>query len=299
MPNYAKREQETLNADQLALAEQSRQPALGALDDSAVLTLIADLRAALVAAETGPLSGDPGPAEMLRSALRRVDIERRKRGLRMPRAKADAAAVAKPAVTPGTAPAKTAPTLKRKRATVTRTPPDRKPVEARKTDLRTEPHRVPRRQAKPDTTPPPPADAETLPVMRTPVMSDIEAQKAAKQAARKAQKEADKAAEKEAAKAAHKAEKAATKAAEKEAAKAAKDAAKEAAKAERRAARKAEKDAARAAEAKAERKAARSTEDSAPKPAKAKPAGAKPAGAKAGAKPAKAKAKAAPSKKPE
>ena len=46
MPNYAKREQELLNPDQLTLAEQSRHPALGALYDAALLTLIDALRAA-------------------------------------------------------------------------------------------------------------------------------------------------------------------------------------------------------------------------------------------------------------
>ncbi|TNB90770.1 hypothetical protein, partial [Paracoccus marcusii] len=79
MPYYAKREQELLNPDQLTLAEQSRHPALGALDDAALLTLIDALRAARAEATTA--EGDPAPAEMLRAALRRTDMERRKRRL--------------------------------------------------------------------------------------------------------------------------------------------------------------------------------------------------------------------------
>ena len=71
MPNYAKREQELLNPDQLTLAEQSRHPALGALDDAALLTLIDALRAARAEATTA--EGDPAireqPTAMIKMAI--------------------------------------------------------------------------------------------------------------------------------------------------------------------------------------------------------------------------------------
>ncbi|TGN52282.1 hypothetical protein E4L95_16360, partial [Paracoccus liaowanqingii] len=81
MPNHSKQEQETLSGDLLALAEQGRQPALGALDDSALLALITALDQARTQAET---AADPDSAKLLLAATRRAQGERRGRGLRSP-----------------------------------------------------------------------------------------------------------------------------------------------------------------------------------------------------------------------
>lgn len=239
MPNYVKREQETLSDAQLHLAEQSRQPQLGALDDSALLALIAALREARLAAQTSERAG-----EMLNAALRRANTERRKRGLPTTSAAASRSEAARPVAGPAMVAVSGKPaTARRKPATLPRTPAGRKPAEARKTDLRTEPHRVPKRRAKPA---PDPEPSTPDPVTRPAVIAEDKAQKAAKQSGRKAEKVVKTAAEKETAKAARKAQKKAAKQAEKKAAKAARQAEKDAAKEARRAARKAEKQAEKA-----------------------------------------------------
>lgn len=247
MPNYSKIEQDMLDPEQLELIRQSRPPALGQLDDAALYALLERLRAERDAAGPVPATDGPGPADVMRAAHRRVDTERRRRGL-----SADAVPETEPAAIRPAAPLTpkiTAATTTRRKAATTRKPAGRKTSEARKTDLRTEPHRVKKPQAAPVAAEPPVHDH--LYVTRDNSMTSTDAEKAARKAARKAEKEtaktADKAAEKAAAKAAAKAERQAAKAAEKDARRAArkaeKDAQKEAAKAERKAARKAEKQA--------------------------------------------------------
>lgn len=237
MPNHSKREQETLSGDLLALVEQGRQPALGALDDTALLALITRLDEARAQAET---SEDPDSVKFLRAATRRAQGERRERGLRSPlqAGSKEAAAPAKPA--------RATQAAKRKAATIARKPAGRKPAEARKTDLRTEPHRMPKRRA----TPPEAAatDLPPAPPARISPMSDstIDLETPADQAqtkvkAPKAAKVPATPADKEAAKAARKADKQQAAAAQKDAEKQAKLAEKETARAERKAARKAEK----------------------------------------------------------
>lgn len=277
MPNHVKREQEMLNKDQLSLSEQSRHPALARLDDPALYDLLEQLRRARDEAKAGAKAGadaNDEPARMMTAGIRRVEAERRKRGL--PARREAASAIQATAPTASTvaaiAPAAAKTATKRKRATVSRKPAGRKSAESRKTDLRTEPHRVPKRR----TTPPAPAaeveaPAEDLP----PVPASVPAEASTAGILRKARKEADKVARKAAKKVLKEAES-------------------EAAKAERKAAKKAAKEAQKAAE-KAERKAARKAAGTAetPKAAKSKGAGKK-AGVKgkaakgAGAKSAKA-----------
>ena len=235
MPNYARREQEILTAEHQALMVKSRAPDLGLLADADLLALLEQLRAekALVADDPAgnPADGGPGPAQLLAAAIKRVDLERRKRGM--------AAASAKAGRTPATP--KAVATTRRRAAATPRKPAGRKSAEARKTDLRTEPHRVPKQKAKRPAAPIE-ADAEDAMVTRNSKMPLTDTEKAAKKAARKAEKEATKAAEKDAAREARRAER-----------KALKDAEKEQARADRKAERKAEKDAARKAEKQAER----------------------------------------------
>ncbi|MFN4129707.1 MAG: hypothetical protein ACK4GC_07810 [Paracoccaceae bacterium] len=295
MPNYSKIEQDVLGPKQLELADQSRHPALAELDDAGIYDLLDRLRAERDAAETSASAGDPGPAEMMRAAIRRVEAERRKRGLRASRGAAKPTQPSAPATTKPTEKPTAKPVAKpkvsvavstRRKAASARKPAGRKPAEARKTDLRTEPHRIRKpHAAKAISAAAPPQtivdapDNDHLHVTRDSTMTSKDAEKAAKQAARKAEKEAAKVAEKAAAKA----ERLATKEAEKEARRAArkaeKDAEKEAAKAERRAARKAEKQAeskGTGAKPKAKAKAKDAGEKPGKSAGKAKPAGAKP-----------------------
>lgn len=249
MPNYAKREQEMLSEDQRRLIEGSRQPAIGQLGEAELYQMAERLRSLRDEAVAADQTEEAG---ILRAAIRRLDAERRKRGL--PASPPAAPAPPQPASKPAAA--------KRKPATQTRKPAGRKSAEARKTDLRTEPHRVPKRRAAPVEE----AESTAVQAVEEPDMTD----KAARQAARKAEKEASKAAEKEAAKAARKAESAAAKAAEKAEAKARRDAEKEAAKAERKAARKAQKDAEKQA-AKADARGGDLPSDEPAKTGKSKP----------------------------
>jgi colicin import membrane protein len=252
MPNYAQHEQDVLTKDQLALTIKSRQPALAQLDDAAILNLLGNLHAAKNAIVEADASNEPTPATLLRSAIRRVDVERRKRGLSA-RKTADV-----PSMPVGphlvTAKLPAVATSRRKPASSLRVSGGRKSSDARKTDQRTEPHRVVKCAGK--TSLPAlggVADNQTDIVTRKSNMSLTEAEKAIKQAARKAEKEATKAAEKEAEREARRAER-----------KALKDAEKAEARLERRAARKAEKDAERLEEKqaeKAERKAGRLAEE--------------------------------------
>lgn len=235
MPNYARREQEILTAEHQALMVKSRAPDLGLLADADLLALLEQLRAEKVLVADDPADGGPGPAQLLAAAIKRVDLERRKRGI----APGMAAASAKAGRTPATP--KAVATTRRRAAATPRKPAGRKSAEARKTDLRTEPHRVPKQKAKRPAAPIE-ADAEDAMVTRDSKMPLTDTEKAAKKAARKAEKEATKAAEKDAAREARRAER-----------KALKDAEKEQARAERKAERKAEKDAARKAEKQAER----------------------------------------------
>ncbi|WP_304618774.1 hypothetical protein [Paracoccus sediminilitoris] len=235
MPNYARREQEILTAEHQALMVKSRAPDLGLLADADLLALLEQLRAEKALVPDDPADGGPGPAQLLAAAIKRVDLERRKRGI----APGMAAGSAKAGRTPATP--KAVATTRRRAAATPRKPAGRKSAEARKTDLRTEPHRVPKQKAKRPAAPIE-ADAEDAMVTRNSKMPLTDTEKAAKKAARKAEKEATKAAEKDAAREARRAER-----------KALKDAEKEQARAERKAERKAEKDAARKAEKQAER----------------------------------------------
>ena len=235
MPNYARREQEILTAEHQALMVRSRAPDLGLLADADLLALLEQLRAEKALVADDPADGGPGPAQLLAAAIKRVDLERRKRGI----APGMAASSAKAGRTPATP--KAVATTRRRAAATPRKPAGRKSAEARKTDLRTEPHRVPKQKAKRPAAPIE-ADAEDAMVTRNSKMPLTDTEKAAKKAARKAEKEATKAAEKDAAREARRAER-----------KALKDAEKEQARAERKAERKAEKDAARKAEKQAER----------------------------------------------
>jgi colicin import membrane protein len=249
-----------------------RPPARAKLDDAPIIILRENLRAARNAALAVDPSDDPAPASLLRAAIRRVELERRKRG-NIARETVGNPVI--PAViSAATAKIPVVATSRRKPATSTRTPAGRKSSDARKTDQRTEPHRVVKRVEKPSV----PAstavaDAHNDTVTRKNIMSLTEAEKAIKQAARKAEKEATKVAEKEAAREARRAER-----------KALKDAEKEEARLERRAVRKAEKDAERQAEKqaeRAERKAARLAEEESVAPV-AEPEAVKPKAAKPG-----------------
>ncbi|MFN3274599.1 MAG: hypothetical protein ACK41U_08005 [Paracoccus sp. (in: a-proteobacteria)] len=299
MPNHSKIEQDLLDPEQLELIAQSRSPALGRLDDAEVHDLLDRLRAARDAAKATPPTDGPGPnpADMMRAALRRVDAERRRRGLATmpetvksaPPAKhppamqpddmpaASPAAAAKPAAAAN--PKLTPPAATRRKAAASRKPAGRKSTEARKTDLRTEPHRI--KKPHPAATVAEASVNDHLHVTRDNKMTMTDAEKAAKQAARKAEKETAKAAEKAAAKAERQAAKAAEKEARRAARKTEKAAEKEAAKAERKAARKAEKQAEKTGEAKPKSKEKAKSEDGAAKPAKTGNK-VKPSGGKAG-----------------
>ena len=239
MPNYARREQEILTAEHQALMVKSRAPDLGLLADADLLALLEQLRAekdlAMDDPAGNPADGGPGPADLLAAAINRVNLERHKRGI-APGMAAGSANAGRTPITP-----KAVATTRRRAAATPRKPAGRKSAEARKTDLRTEPHRVPKQKAKRPAAPIE-ADAEDAMVTRNSKMPLTDTEKAAKKAARKAEKEATKAAEKDAAREARRAER-----------KALKDAEKEQARAERKAERKAEKDAARKAEKQAER----------------------------------------------
>lgn len=277
MPNYTQREQDVLTPDQLSLTVNSRQPALGQLDDAAILNLLDSLRAAQKAARVVDPSDDPAPASVLRAAIRRVELERRKRGVSA--REASGTRIIPATISAATARLPAVATTRRKTAISTLS--GRKSSDARKTDQRTEPHRVGKMSAPASTAV---ADVHNDIVTRNNIMSLTEAEKAIKQAARKAENEATKVAEKEAAREARRAER-----------KALKDAEKEQARLERRAERKAEKDEERQAEKQAERserKAARLAEEEQSEAAEA-PKAEKPKAAK----PAKGKGTGAESKK--
>lgn len=223
MPHSNSKEADILDGDQQALLRQSRQPALGQLDDAALMQLIADLTAARDNAGGPGNPGEKSPYDLLKGALNRAQGERRSRGLKPARAKkakpdqADVASTAKAAAP--------------RRTDAPRKPAARKKAEARKNDVRTAPRRVAKSEKK---------TAATVPV--EPVSLGAATQPASAKAVgggkgRKAEtpeeKLARKAAEKEARRAARKAQK---------------DAEKEAARAERRAARQAERAAAKQAE---------------------------------------------------
>lgn len=268
MPNNAKFEQQLLDPGQLELARLSRQPALRGLEDAAVTDLVVGLRqAAATARDTPPTAQGPGPsvADLLAAALRRALAERRRRGLTgsaQPSAPSGRAITAKPAKNPAKRRKPAGP-----RADLPRKPAARKPADSRKTDLRTEPHRivkpargtvaadVPPLEARPGTETAAEISAETRAEAPQTMPNPKSEKQAKKQAARAAAKEARKAAEKAARKAAKKtAGMAAENAAAKIARKQARQAERDARKAERQAERKAAKDA-----AKAERKAARAS----------------------------------------
>ncbi|MBK4217735.1 hypothetical protein JJJ17_17520 [Paracoccus caeni] len=249
MPNYSKLEQQLLNADQLALTADSRQPALGNLDEAGLFSLISRLQSAV--AEAGPVGADGQKlaADILTAALRRAHGERRKRGLKP---------VATATEKTGTPAAK--PAAKRKPASPARKPAGRSKAETRKPDLRTGSRRVAKavkpatavsetvatqpkpasaaETAKPKPAPRKPKAAQPAPVAAPAPVTTVSAEdeKARKKAVRKAAKKAANVAEKEARKAVRKAEKEAVKAARKAAKKAAKAADKVARKAERQAA---------------------------------------------------------------
>lgn len=283
MPDNTRLEEETLGPEHLALARQSRAPAIQALPDDAVHDLLDALREA--AKSFGkPDDGVQGAAvTLLRAAIRRVEAERRKRGLRARPAGAVPAvpAAAAPAVTP-------AAVKQRKPATLPRKPAGRKSTETRKADLRTEPHRLPRgKKPAPRALLPLNTDNDHLHVTRDRTMPTKDSEKAVKQAERKAEKLAAKQAEKEAAKA----ERKAAKDAEREARRAARKAEKAAQKEAEKEARKAERKAAAKAEGPAKAKSGAAKAKSATKSegkAAAKPAGkaAGKTGAKSAAKPA-------------
>lgn len=209
MPNYLKLEQELLSTAHRDLAEKSRQPAIGALTDAALLKLIADLDKARAGAGASGTDGKVTAADLFANALRRAATERRRRGL-SPAASADAAtgsapkAAAKPAAP------------RRGRKPAARQATARKTTDTRKTDLRTGSRRVVK-SAKPlPVTPPqkPAQDASAKPETAPKPAIDKTARKAAKEtekAARKAEKQALKAAEKARKKAVKEAEKAARK----------------------------------------------------------------------------------------
>ncbi|MGP9803802.1 hypothetical protein [Paracoccus sp. NSM] len=268
MPDNTSLEEETLGPEHLALAQQSRAPAIQALADDGVHDLLDALREAVKSYGKADEGLQGASVTLLRAAMRRVEAERRKRGLKarpaMPVAAVPAAALSASAIAVAAKP--------RKPATISRKPAGRKTAEARKTDLRTEPHRLPRgKKSAPRALLPLNTDNDHLHVTRDRTMPTKDSEKAVKQAERKAEKLAAKQAEKEAAKAERKA-------------------AKEAERDARRAARKAEKTAQKEAEKearKAERKAAAKAEG----PAKGKSGATKPKAAaksegKAAAKPA-------------
>ena len=267
MPNNTSLEEETLGPEHLELARQSRAPAISELADDAVHALLDALRGAVQSFGKVEDGVQGASVTLLRAAIRRVEAERRKRGLK-----------ARPAVPAAVAHASLAPAAKpRKPATIARKPAGRKSAEARKTDLRTEPHRLPRgKKSGPRALLPLTTDNDHLHVTRDRTMPTKDSDKAVKDAERKAAKEAAKQAEKEAAKAERQAAKEAEREARRAARKAEKQAQKDAEKAERKAERKA---AAKAAKADAPEKVKAS------KPAKAEGAKAKAAG-KAEAKPA-------------
>lgn len=258
MPNHARYEQDVLDADQLALTVRTRSPELGRLQDAEIAPLLDALRQARDKAKDQPSSADPAPSRLLAAAIRRVETERRKRNSLSGPADADGeTARTAPAIKPPLAAQAAKP--RRRAAASPRKPAGRKPAEARKTDLRTEPHRIAKPKSKPQAAAPAVTDVPADTAARKHPMPLSDTEKAAKQATRKAEKDATKAAEKEAAREARRAER-----------KALKEAEKEQARVERRAQRKAEKDAERSAakEAeRAERKAARKSE----KPAEEKP----------------------------
>lgn len=225
MPNYARQEQDLLTETERALSGNSRQPALGALDDAALMGLIAALETARGTASEQMAAGGLSAAGLLDNALKRAHAERRKRKLNTDGSPREAAAAT------GTAakPAKRAPAGSR------RVPSDRKTADPRKSDLRTGSRRVKKAPAAPraveqaegNAVPAPEAPAP-VPAAAEAAASAPESAKQARKTRRQAEKAAAKAAEKEARKAARKAEKEAEKAARKAAKKAARKAANDA-----------------------------------------------------------------------
>ncbi|MCF3973767.1 hypothetical protein [Paracoccus salsus] len=234
MPNHARREKELLTAAQRALSEATRRPGIAQIDDAALMKLIAGLRRAGETASRAASEDGLSQASLIETALKRAHAERRRRKLSMASVPAE-----KPADKRAPAAAKTA---RRASAGSRRTPADRKTAEARKTDLRTGPHRVRKTKpeaaaSEPDLTLAPAAtgdDTALKPAISSPKPADPD-EKARRKAVRKAAKKAQKDAEKEARKAARKAEKEAVRAARKVAKLAAREAEKALRKAERKA----------------------------------------------------------------
>lgn len=234
MPNYTKLEEQLLGPAERELTTQSRAPVLGTLDDAAIYQLIAGLAAAQATSTTPAGTEGRSGADLLAAALRRVHAERRKRGLK-PQADAATKGVSKAAAKPAGA-------AKRVPASPARKPAGRAKAEARKNDVRTGSRLVSKLRAKTDDAAEASVAAAKL-VVASPLAEaaapanadDVSRRKLVKGAARKAAIKATKAAEKDARKIARKAAKDAEKAAEKAARKAAKKAVKDADKAARKA----------------------------------------------------------------
>lgn len=225
MPNYAAREKELLDEAEQALADSSRRPLLDMLDDAGLLALIAALGAARDKAATAAGPDGLSAADLLATARRRAEAERRKRKLRpdgtvLP-GKTVMAALAAPRPAKDAKPAP----VKRASAGARRTPPDRKSADPRKTDLRTGSRRI--KKASPEVSAAVAAPAEPAPKFLTPLpvtappgltkdrpAEDKQAAKDARKAARKAEKQAEKQAARAAEKAARKAARKAAKDAE-------------------------------------------------------------------------------------
>lgn len=223
MPNYTKHEAELLSEAEQALTTSSRAPALTELTDDALVDLISALEAALAKAGPRGEGGVKTKADLLKTALNRASAERRKRGLKPRLANGASAPAPKAAADKPAKPVKAAP------GSALRKPAGRKKAEARK-DLRTGSRRVAKAPAKADVAPAPTTTPAPEP---RPTVSEPPKPGKPDKAARKAQRQAEKAAAKEA----RKAEKQAVRAAEKAERKAGKEAEKAARKAERQAAR--------------------------------------------------------------
>jgi hypothetical protein len=128
MPNYSKLEQELLSAEQRALTENSRGPALGQMDDPGLSGLIADLEAALGQAGPRGENGQETAANLLVNAARRAKAERRRRKA------APQDAGSKPAEGIAAKPKPPAKSAKRKPASPARKPAGREKAEHRKAE---------------------------------------------------------------------------------------------------------------------------------------------------------------------
>ena len=237
MPNHSSREKDILTGPQQELADASRRPRIGTLDDDALIRLIASLEEAVTLASTEAQADGLSQAGLLTTAIRRAHSERRRR--KLDHESATRQAKGAPVAAPAAKPAKAA---RRVPAVTRRVPSDRKTAETRKSDQRTGLRRVKKAGTKPEDTPSPPAVADTASQSDAPVQTGDEA-KARRKAVKKAARQAEKAAEKEARKAARKAEKEAIRAARKAARLAAKEAERALRKAERKAQRKGDGDA--------------------------------------------------------